>query len=382
MARQSKGAHLWLRPARDRGDKGVERAVWVIKDNGKQIATGAGANEREAAEKALAEHITSKHQPPRRERDISEISVADVLNVYLADVVPGLARPDKTAERLGRLADFFGEKAMRLSDITGSTCRDYAEQRGNVGGARRDLQDLAAAIGHHSKEGLHRALVRVALPPKGHARQRWMTRSELAKLLWTCWRAREVQEGKPTDKRLLRHLVRALLLGVYTGSRPGAVLNASWHEGDGLSFVDTANGVFHRHADGEAQTNKRQPTVRLAPRLLAHLRRWERLDAALADRRPQRPGDAARAPAYVVTFRGHKVASLKTGLQTACKLAKIDPATMYSLRHTTASWEVQKGRSTRLIAEFLGTSEQMVRAHYGHLAPDYQVEVADSIGRH
>ena len=368
MPRQSKGAHLWLRPERDRGDKGVERATWVIKDDGRQIATGCGAAERREAETALAEFIASKYQPARRERDISEIPVADVLTVYATDVAPRQARPEKCGERILRLIDFFGEK--NLNEITGATCRAYAEWRGSNGGARRDLQDFQAAINHHAKEGLHRAFVRVALPPKGHARQRWLTRSELAKLLWTCWRAREVQEGRPTDKRPLRHLVRALLIAAYTGSRPGAVLNASWRQGPGLSWVDTANGVFHRHADGEEQTNKRQPTVRLSPRLLAHLRRWERLDAAQA--RPQ---------THVVTFRGAKVASVKTALNTACKLAGVDHATMYSLRHTTASWEVAKGRPTRMVADFLGTSEQMILNHYGHLAPGYQIEIAESIGR-
>jgi hypothetical protein len=312
MPRQSKGAHLWLRPARDRGDKGVERAAWVIKDDGRQIATGCGATERREAEGRLAEYIASKYEPTRRERDIGEIPIADVIGIYLRDVAPGQARPEKAAERCGRLLDFFGE--MHLSDINGSQCRAYAEGRGSNGGARRDLQDFQAAINHHAKEGLHRALVRVALPPKGHARQRWMTRSELAKLLQTCWRAREVQEGKPTDKRPLRHLVRALLIGLYTGSRPGAVLNASWRQGPGLSWVDTVNGVFHRHADGEAETTKRQPTVRLSPRLLAHLRRWERLDAAQA--RPQ---------TYVVTFRGatRSPASRQRSTRLASSLSSI-----------------------------------------------------------
>jgi hypothetical protein len=41
-------------------------------------------------------------------------------------------------------------------------------------GARRDLEDLRAAIEHHAKEGLHRGLVRVTLPPKGPARDRWL----------------------------------------------------------------------------------------------------------------------------------------------------------------------------------------------------------------
>ena len=67
-----------------------------------------------------------------------------------------------------------------------------------------------------------------------------------------------------------------------------------------------------------------------------------------------------RPQTYVVTFRGAKVASVKTALNTACKLAGVDHATMYTLRHTTASWEVAKGRPTRMVADFLGTSEQMI----------------------
>ena len=54
------------------------------------------------------------------------------------------------------------------------TCRDYVRRRGTSAGARRDLEDLRAAIEHHAKEGLHRGLVRVTLPPKGPARDRWL----------------------------------------------------------------------------------------------------------------------------------------------------------------------------------------------------------------
>jgi integrase len=90
------------------------------------------------------------------------------------------------------------------------------------------LEFPIVAINHHAKEGLHRGGVRVALPARGKARQRWLTRNEVARLLWTCWRAREVQEGLQTDKRPLRHLCRFLLLALYTGSRPGAVLRAAW----------------------------------------------------------------------------------------------------------------------------------------------------------
>ena len=114
MPRPGKGAHLWLRPAsRDRSGT-VERARWIIKDHGHQIGTGCGASDRAEAERKLARYIASKYLPTRRERDLVEIPVADVLNIYLTDAVPGQARPDKAVERAGRLLS----GAISLSDVS------------------------------------------------------------------------------------------------------------------------------------------------------------------------------------------------------------------------------------------------------------------------
>jgi hypothetical protein len=44
----------------------------------------------------------------------------------------------------------------------------------------------------------------------------------------------------------------------------------------GRGWVDTENGVFYRKAGGTKATKKRQPSIRMPPRLLAHVRRWER----------------------------------------------------------------------------------------------------------
>jgi hypothetical protein len=109
-----------------------------------------------------------------------------VIGIYLADVAPGLANPAKAGERAECLLEFWGLKT--LDEITGASCREYEVWRdgkgrtnkGTGGGARRDLQDLSAAIGHHLKEGLHREVVRVVLPERGEGRQRWLTRSEFA----------------------------------------------------------------------------------------------------------------------------------------------------------------------------------------------------------
>jgi hypothetical protein len=135
-----------------------------------------------------------------------------------------------------RLTEWWGGKT--LSDVTGASCRAYTKSRRRPGGARRDLEDLRAAINHHAKEGYHRGVVRVVLPAKGLSRDRWLTRSEAAKLLWTCWRYREIQtihrgplKGQriETDKRPLWHLARFVLIGLYTGTRAGAIASASPH---------------------------------------------------------------------------------------------------------------------------------------------------------
>ncbi|HXW70223.1 MAG TPA: site-specific integrase [Methylocella sp.] len=374
MPRAAKGAYLWLRPAeRDEDGRVFKSARWIIKDGGRQFGTGCGAGDREAAERKLAAHIVAKHQPKRHERPISEILIADVINIYLVDVAPRQSRPEKAAERAERLIEFFGGKT--LDQITGALCREYEmwragkgrSNKGKGGGAKRDLEDLRAAINHHQAEGLHRETVRIVLPKCGQARQRWLTRDEAAKLLWICWKTREIQEGIETDKRPLRHLCRFLPLGLYTGSRPGAVLKATWDRGPGRSWIDVDRGVFHRRADGERETNKRQPTVKLSSKLLAHLRRWRRFDGGRG---------------YVVTFAGQPIGGVRTALQRAVRLAKLDSGvTAYTLRHSCASWLVAKGLPTRKIADFLGTSEAMIERHYGHLAPDYQDEAALAIGR-
>lgn len=373
MSRPGKGARLWLRPAR-RDDAGrISRAsVWIIKDGGQQISTGCSEGERATAERRLADHIAAKYQPVRRERDLSEILIADVINIYLQDVVPGQASPKKAAERADRLLDFFG--ARTLSEITGALCRSYVLSRegqgrsnkGKGGGAKRDLEDLRAAINHHQAEGLHRGVVRVVLPERGESRKRWLERDEAARLLWICWKTREVQEGVETRKYPLRHLCRFLILGLYTGSRPGAILTASWEQGPGRSWIDLGKKRFYRLAEGRVATNKRQPPVTLAPRLLAHLERWHRKDGGRG---------------FVVTFAGEPVLSTKTALGRACALAGLESVSAYTLRHTAATWLVNKGIGSWDVAHFLGTSPEVVERNYGHMHPDYLKAASEAIGR-
>jgi integrase len=374
MPRPNKGARLYLRkPRRDKDGNIVQASAWVIRDNGTEHGTGCGPADHAEAERRLAQYITEKHEAPRRERPLSQIKISDVLNIYARDVAIDLANPKKFADGADRLMDFFSE--MTLEQINGELCRSYVAHReskgftrkGNGGGARRDLQDLAAAINHHHREGLHREELRVPLPPASESRQRWLTRSEVARLVWVCLTTREAQGAFKTERRPLRHLARFILTGVYSGSRPGAILGLSWHEEIGRGWVDLDRALIYRMKDGARATNKRQPPVPIAPELLRLMRRWARQDSR-------------RGP--VVSFGGQPILSVKTGLGRAVRLAGLDAAvTAYTLRHTAASWLVQNDFSFAKVAAFLGTSEAMIERHYAHLAPEHLRDVAHGIGR-
>jgi integrase len=374
MPRRKQPPRLYLRRARkDKQGKPRAQAVWIILDGNKHIATGCVKDQDRAAQDALAAYIATKYSAARKERDIEVIDVADVLSIYDDDTRFRQVNKAKFDERLRRLNDFWGGR--KLADVTGQICREYARARGNSGGARRDLEDLRAAINHHAAEGFHRGLVRVVLPAKGSPRDRWLTRDEAAKLILACWRHREVQvrhRGKqkglrlPTQKRPLRHLARFILIGLYTGTRAAAIASASPTALEGRSFIDLDRGIYYRLAQGQQATTKRQPPVPLPPRLLAHLRRWH---------------NKGIANQYFVEFNGRPLKSVKTAFKTAVSISglegKISP---HTLRHTAATWLMQIGVSTWEAAGFLGMSEKTLRDVYGHHHPDYLQVAAKAIG--
>jgi integrase len=378
MPRPSKGARLYKRKARRRGGKLIAQAVWIIKDGPRHFATGCLASPSEKkppreAEQALADYIARKYNPERRRRDIEDIDCADVLSIYLADV----GEPGEQFEieaRIGRLNEFWGGKT--LSHVNAQTCAAYCKHRGSPGGARRDLETFRAAINHHAKEGFHRGLVRVSLPQKGEARDRWLTRDEAAALIWHCWRYRESQtihsgtsKGRPvqTDRRPLRHVARFILIGLYTGTRAGAIATASPYAEPGRSFVDLDRGIFYRKAIGKRATKKRQTPAPIPPRLLAHMRRWtaRKLIATC-----------------FVEFNGKPISSVKRGFQSAVRLAGLTGSvTPHTLRHTAATWLMQRGVPIWEAAGFLGMSPEVLQDTYGHHHPDHLQGAAAAIGQ-
>src|SRR5262249_47332825 len=149
------------------------------------------------------------------------------------------------------------------------TCREYASRRGYTAAARRELEDLQAAIRHHWREGLCSTLTPIVLPQRAPPRERWLTRQEAARLLRAAWRLRQgwthprTGEKVRVDRFTARLVARFILVGLYTGTRASAICGAALKPTDGRGWVDLDNGVFYRRPQGKRETKKRQPAIRV-----------------------------------------------------------------------------------------------------------------------
>lgn len=364
MPRKPSPPRLWLRP---------DTATWVIKDGSKRIGTGCSEADAEAAERALAEYLASKYQAPRGGRS-SEITVGDVLAVYLDEKSDSTSRPKETEQAVGRINEFFG--AMKVDEVKGRPCREFAEHRQTESGARRDLEVLRAALRYYHKEHGLDALPAITLPEKSVPRERYLTRSEVAMLLWACMGWEKIGTGdnaywkrRRDQKRV--HLARLILIGVYTGTRLGAILNLQWIRSTTGGWADLDRGVIFRRAEGERVAhNKRKTPVKMAKRLQAHMRRWKRLDGWEGDKQGLR---------YVVHYQGEKITKPQKAFRSARAAVGLgDDVVPHVLRHTRGTWLAQAKVPPNEAAASLGLTVEEYERTYLHNDPDFQSEAAEA----
>lgn len=270
--------------------------------------------------------------------------IADVLAAYAIDVAPFRRSARNISYQISNLRKWWG--ARRVSDISARTCREYASSR-TPAAARTDLEKLGAALKHWRQEyEPSMAMPRIVKPAPPESREQWLTRSEAARLLWAA--------------RRTPHLARFILLGIYTGSRSAVLRELQW------AWIDFHSKIMRRRAPREADNaTKRRPSVRLGARILAHLRRWRRLDGG-------------RCP-YVVQYRGKPILdAFRSSWERARKRAQLPAGvTPHTLRHTRATWMMQNRVDPWEAAGSLGMSVRVLEKTYGHHHPDWQRHAAE-----
>lgn len=357
MPARKQPARLWLRPARE-----GRRATWLIIHERRHHSTGCGESDIEGAQEKLEAFLAKLRR--REERPTStpsdKVFISDVVIRYLEAKKQSVARRRELVSRCERLIEWWGDKP--LSSVTRHNCMAYAVAQKSQSLARRELEDLRAAINMAIQDGYCREKVIVTLPEKPKSRDRFLTRSEAARLLWTAYSFKEEQKGVVTEKRPSRHVARFILTALYTASRSARVWRASFDRIEGHPWVDLERGLFFREAPGErAADNKRAPPIRLPDRLLAHMRRWRKNGAK-----------------YVVEYRGKPADPKKSYRNTVVRSGLDEKVIRHTLRHTAVTWLMQASVDKWEVSGFAGMSLQTIERTYGHHHPEHQKGVGNA----
>jgi integrase len=81
---------------------------------------------------------------------------------------------------------------------------------------------------------------------------------------------------------------------------------------------------------------------------------------------------------FVVNDDGKRLGDLTRGFASACGRAGLIGVTPHTLRHTCATWLMQRGVPKWEAAGFLGMSVETLEAVYGHHSPDYLKSAAEA----
>lgn len=332
MPRRSSGPKLWFDD---------DRQKWTIIDGRKRKRTGFSASETATAEEALGHYIASKYTV----RDGPNPLLSDVLIAYADEKLAGTVSETHILYDIGHLTKWWGTKCV--SDINSTSCKDYVKHRRGIVSARRELAFLNASVNHwHAEHGPLKSLPVVVLPAAPGHREHWMTREQAARFLW--------------EARKTPHLARFFIIGWYTGTRRSKICGLRW------SMIDFKTKIMQRRGPGEPEAkNKKAPPMRMGVRLMAHLKRWKRMDGKKAE--------------FVITYQGKRVKNpIRVWTETRIRAKLPKNITPHILRHTRATNMMQQRKDPWESSKALGMSLEMLTKTYGHHHPDWQKDVSET----
>lgn len=332
MPRKQKPARLYQR--KDDG-------AWVILDGGKQIRTGFGRELRAEAEKALSRYISEKTLKDTTTVDLRDITIGEVLSRYGEAKVGSVKDPERLVNTIKALGPYWANKTA--ADIMPEVCRGYVKWRGKAAWTvRREMTTLNAALRYAALRRRIPYAPPVELPPKGSAKDRWLTRDEARNLL-----------GASAP-----HLQRFIKIALATGRRKSAILGLKWVPSVESGWVDLQHGVVHFLGLAEEETKKRKGIVRIPQGLLDEMKTW------------------AQDGLFVVSPDGDAIANIRKAFDGAVKRAGLTDVTPHTLKHTAVTWAFMNGMTLEQAVDFFAASRETLEDVYRSYSPEGQKEAA------
>jgi integrase len=323
----------------------TKRKAWgfTAQINGKQVRRYKAEWTQDDAEAELAKALL-KIEPEKPKG--AGITLDQAVDRYLA----AKSRKRSLSEDrriLGHLKDYFG-KDTPLAEITASRISEY---KGHRLSTARKIGDGESAIERpiagatvnralallrhlfrlaHEEWELLDAVPRIRMEREAEGRLRWLTPEEATSLLDACRKSRN------------EHLTDLVEFALFTGMRRGEVLGLTWER------VDRARGVVL--LDVTKSGRRREVPLN------------GRADAVLARRGSKSSG---------LVFGTRRWDRFRSAWENAVERAKLTDFHFHDLRHTFASWAVQRGASLQEVKDLLGHHSLAMTLRYGHLAPEH-----------
>lgn len=245
--------------------------------------------------------------------------------------------------------------------------------------ARFELKTLRKAMKLYAERNELSWYPEVELPKEGEGRKRFLTRDELARLLWAArgrvwdaakndWATETVVDGggRKVERRILRPIetrqarraiYRFIVIGYHTGTRHKALRELSWSARGEGGCIDVEGEVIHRQGFGQDPAKgKPQHSSTISPKLAAMLRRWRDADLAAGIEHVIHQPDGTPYKGRLKTIWASVVAD--AGLD-----AEVVP---HTLRHTAATHLRIMKVDVRACADLLGMSVQTAQRYYAH----------------
>lgn len=319
--------------------RGRWTAVYYDADRKRHVHTFEAATEAEALP------LFSAWQAAQRAKAAgAAVTVGDHFALWLKERSPFMHDVKRCEVAWRALGVHFA--AMTPAQVDESTVADYiaARRAADVGDGtiRLELGKLASAMAHALRKGRISLKPSIPLPPPVPAKDRVLTVGEYRKLLGGAFAP---------------HVRLFIELGLHTMQRTSAILTLKWTQ------VDFDRKRIDFRGDAPV-TRKGRAIVRMDDHLAA---------ALLAARRIARTD-------YVIEYGGRPVKDISGAFGEACKAARLDGVTPHTLRHTSASWQLERGVELRKVSRMLAhSSERTTEKTYAHRIPGYQLENTDAI---